>query len=361
MIYPILIAAIILSYFIVYRSFHDQKKAKRLFVITAFLLIFLVCVLRKYSVGLDMPKYYSIYLEAFYVPFRDFGYIYFEKGYLLLMKICVALNMPFEWFMVICSLIMIVPVAVFIYNFSDRVLLSTIIFICYMFFEFYLSGLRQAMSMSIWLIGVTILLKEIKFKYIWYALFCIIAYYFHKGAVIGIILPFIFKFKKTILVLIVSLLVLSLLMMFRNQILSLLKVFFERESINTHAKIYVGANAISLIAILAASILFYQVSLVKNNNQNSASLIIGKEHEFLNMMIIGVGLMLFLGLDTTARSSMFYLLAITIVIPNMLVHFDKRSSLFVELIAVVFFVSYFLLNIFINNRFAMLPYRFFWQ
>ena len=361
MIYLILIVAIILSYFIAYRTFNDQKKAKRFFVIAAFLLIFLVCVLRKYTVGLDMPKYYNIYLEAFYVPFRDFGYIYFEKGYLLLMKICVFLNMPFEWFMFICSLIMIVPVAVFIYNFSDRVLLSTIIFVCYMFFEFYLTGLRQAMAMSIWLIGATILLKEIRFKYIWYALFSLIAFYFHKGAVIAIILPFVIRFRKTTFVLIVSLLVLALLLMFRSQILNLLKDYFERESINTHAKIYVGTNTIFLMAILAASILFYQVSLVKNNNQSSASLIIGKEHEFLNMMIIGVGLMFFLGLDTTVRSTMFYLLAITIVIPNMIAHLDKRSSVFVEMIAIVFFVSYFLLNIFTNNRFAMLPYRFFWQ
>ena len=126
-------------------------------------------------------------------------------------------------------------------------------------------------------------------------------------------------------------------------------------------EVEIGGAKNAALAILAASILFYHVSLVKNNNQSSASLIIGKEHEFLNMMIIGVGLMFFLGLDTTVRSTMFYLLAITIVIPNMIAHLDKRSSVFVEMIAIVFFVSYFLLNIFTNNRFAMLPYRFFWQ
>lgn len=44
--------------------------------------------LRSDTVGRDVPGYRRIYLDIINHPFSDFGYVYYEKGYQLLSKIC---------------------------------------------------------------------------------------------------------------------------------------------------------------------------------------------------------------------------------------------------------------------------------
>lgn len=362
MIYPILIAAIIISYFIVYGSISDQKKAKKFFIVTAFLLIFLVCVLRKHTVGSDTPAYWRVYLETYDVSFWNFSYVYFEKAFTLLMKLCVLLDFPFELFLAVCYLIMLLPIAIFVYNFSNDPLVSVIIFICYMFFEFYMTGIRQAMAMSICLIGLTIFLCGKKFKYFWYYLFAIIAFFFHKGAIVALFLPLTVFSKKPIYFLIAMSILFLFMLIFRSSIMALIKDLSDKDTFNTGASEYFGLNLISLMVITAIFTLFYHI---KNYNivDNYAAVKECKKNEyvFINMMVIGVILMAFFGLERSARSSMFYLIAIMCVVPNFLESFNMKSAFIIKFGVIAFLVGYFLVNINTNNRFALLPYLFFWQ
>ena len=189
-IYFILLLLIILLPMVIQKIKIKQTQAKKLILWTSFIAVFLLFALRNISVGRDIIAYEKAYKMTQQVKWNDFDYIYFEVGYILLMKICIGLGMPFQLFLAIVSLMIIAPIFLFIKQFSKNPTLSILIWICYMYFEFCLTGLRQALAMSIVLIGIKYLLSAKKYPLIKCSLLVILASLFHKSAlIVFVILP----------------------------------------------------------------------------------------------------------------------------------------------------------------------------
>ena len=135
-IYFILLLLIILLPMVIQKIKIKQTQAKKLILWTSFIAVFLLFALRNISVGRDIIAYEKAYKMTQQVKWNDFDYIYFEVGYILLMKICIGLGMPFQLFLAIVSLMIIAPIFLFIKQFSKNPTLSILIWICYMYFEF---------------------------------------------------------------------------------------------------------------------------------------------------------------------------------------------------------------------------------
>ena len=141
-------------------SLWGKNRSKKYFLFFSFVLIFLIFALRSDTVGRDVPGYRRIYLDIINHPFSDFGYVYYEKGYQLLSKICCFLGLSWQIFLSIVSAMILIPIYIFIKKYSKNVFLSTLIFVCYMYFEFNLTAIRQAIASSICLIAYMVLMES---------------------------------------------------------------------------------------------------------------------------------------------------------------------------------------------------------
>ena len=183
------------TYFITNNTYRTSEKASKRFLIVSFVIIYLVCALRDYSVGRDIPGYMETYELSSQYPLWDATWIYMESGYVAYMKICSLLGFSNRMFLFVTYFFMLFPIYYTIKKHSDNPLLSVIIFICFQFLTFDLSGIRQGLATSICLMGFTFALKEGKRNLIIFYLFAILAFLFHRSSIIFMLVPFIVRMK----------------------------------------------------------------------------------------------------------------------------------------------------------------------
>lgn len=366
-IYLLLIVFIFIVFLIDNSKISEIEKDNRanLLLRLVFFVLFLICALRSSSVGRDMPGYERVYDMTKSIDWNNYSYVYFENGYKFLMKVCIAFGFSFQMFMAICYVIILVPLYIFIKKYSNNKILSAFIFVCYMFFEFDLTGLRQAIAMSISIIGFMILLSNMKRKLVYYILIIFLASLFHKSAFICyLILPFLFI--KSVIVYSIFLLLGSVTSLFlRRYLFVLIKEFFEKDSFTVDAKFYIGLNFIFLLIL---AVFFVYVQFTTKTKQSKESLKnweiidnIQTDDLLLKLYLLSIVIALFFGSETSARSYMYYNYTIILLLPNCILKFAKNKHLqydfFLVLFLIVFFVRYTLLG----SNFDIVPYRFFWQ
>lgn len=127
----------------------DKRRQEQLIAAIGMFLIFLLLALKKDTVGIDIIGYKEQYEIAGLMEWKDFHYVYFEPGYLLLTKIFAKLGLPFQFFTVMVYGVFCYAIYLLIRRFSPNATLSILVFICYNFLVFSISGLRQTLAMAV--------------------------------------------------------------------------------------------------------------------------------------------------------------------------------------------------------------------
>ncbi len=344
----------------------SEKSKKALFLNGVFLVMYLLYSLRASSVGRDLPGYERVYNMTGGVSFGDFGYVYFENGYILLMKVCHALGMSFQAFMAFVNAIILIPVYLFIKKYSTSPLLSVLIYTCYMFFEFNMTGIRQAIAASIVLLGIMALLSLKKQPLLAYLVIVFVATFFHRGAFIGFLyLPFHFmKSMKTYTLSAIGLLAVALLG--RGYLMSFIKNYFDKESMNASAGLYIGLNVVFLLG-LAALFTFgaYQRECAMKKASADTDLEkydIEKTPIFEKMFLLSIVTVFLFGSDNAVRSFMLFNQVFIVLLPNCIKRvFDKKTYTLAMMAMIAFFTVFFFTNTLLENSFDIVPYKFFWE
>jgi hypothetical protein len=366
-IYIIILIILLYSYIIEHIEVNKTIKNKNTIsqYQLIFIILFLMCALRSSSVGRDIPGYELVYEWTKEVDFNNFNYVYFENGYIFLSKICIFLGINFQYFLSICYAIILLPLYLFINKYSKDKILSIIIFVCYIYFEFDLTGLRQAISMSISLIGLMILLNKNRLKYFYFILVITIAILFHKGAYICLlILPFMLITDIIVYTLsIISVSFISLLL--RKYLLVQIKDFFGKASFSTEANIYIGLNFIFLL-LVGVFFLIIQVKEKKvklSNNIIECDLISNYQADdfFLKIYFLSIIVALFFGKETSARSYMYLNQVLIVLLPNNIIKLPEKDKMVFSTFLVAFLFIFFIINTLIHNPFDIVPYKFYWQ
>ncbi len=373
-IYIYLLAFIIIVNFIIECIDFPTKKKKTVFLLISFSAIFLLYSLRDSSVGRDLPGYKEMYIFTASRRWSDYDYVYFEKGYIFLMKICNSLNFSFQQFLVVVNLIILVPIFIFIGKYSDNPFLSVMIYVCYIFFEFNLTGIRQAIASSIVLIGIMVLIKAKRFGIIFYAVIVYIATLFHSGAFIGFFyIPFHFLKKQKVYVIAIA--ALALLFLFgRGYILSFIKSVFGKETMNATAGLYIGMNFIFIVCLAVLFVMAqknreiraFAMQGVKRDGETkfstSEELYCFSSGVLSKIFLLSICAMILFGSDNSARSYMFFCQSIFVLLPNCISDLiEKNSQKWVKIGLVFFLIAFFFSNTLISNNFDIVPYKFFGQ
>lgn len=343
----------------------DENRSDRI-LLFSFILIYLVCVLRSPSVGRDIPGYQEAYNFTKRIAFDNFDYIYFEKGYILFMKICVKLKLSFQGYLAVVYVVILYPIYLFIKKYSTDKLFSTLIYICYTLFEFDLTGLRQAMAMSIVLLAFITLLEAPRFPKMLFIILVLFAATFHKSAYIALV------FLPLVMIRSISWYTASMVaatgvsLLFRTYLFSYIKNLFGKESFSLDAGLHIGGNVIFMCAIVIFVLYVGKVqnSLNMKNSKADLSECVKKydtDEFMLKAFMFGIVLAIFFGNETSARSFMFFSQAIIILIPNLSLNFDEKSRFLFKGVFVFFFIIFFYFNTLKANNFDIVPYSFFWN
>lgn len=182
----------LLIYWSIFAPSKNIKTRNKIFVFFATTQWILLSGLRHLSIGADTASYLYIYNgidakswdEIYTIFFNTFNFeqSQVDGGYYLFVKITQIFTNDYQNFLMIVAVIFTVPLGYFIYNNSSNVFISYLLY-SVMFYSFFsITGIRQAIATAlVVLIGYEFIKKRQLFRFV---LIMIIAFTFHKSALI---------------------------------------------------------------------------------------------------------------------------------------------------------------------------------
>lgn len=354
LIYIILITYIFLISILMSQIESNTTRRKNSIIFLGLLGIFAVLSLKKDTVGIDISGYKDQYYIIKNMNWFDYDYVYFEKGYMFLTQLFSKLGASFQLFTIVLYGFFCYTLFIYFKSKSAYPTLSLIIFICYQFFVFSISGLRQTIALSfiIWAIYIIELKsKNSYYKFILSILFVMLAYTFHKSAIIGLLIPFISILSNKRIHISYYIIAGLMVILLRNLFLeNIILYFFERDY--TGSDITLGGNFVFLL-IVAVLMFFINQRFTKNSK--------GSIVFYTRISLITVILYLLLSGSTLLRGLMFFQIFILISIPLSITYFNNREKSLILIFLYCFFILLFYFETLSINQFELMPYLFFWE
>lgn len=363
-IYIVLLALIALTFFYFKLIGKNTEKDKIICLNIAFILLYLLFALRAPTVGRDIPSYKEMYEKTKLVSWNDYDFVYFEVGYTFLMKIFTALNLPFQVFMAFVSFVILFPIYLYIKKYSKNYFLSVLTYICYIFLDFNLSGVRQSMAGSIVLLAYIVLRESKRHTYFKYVLLIAAAAFLHRSALIGF-LPLIILNVKNLYAYITLIFGSSVFVaIFREQLLNYIRVFFGKEEIESN--IYIGRNLFFtvILSVTAVFVLHYKYYKEKHTDFGNASELkesYNTEFQIDKIFWLSIPTALLGGDNTFSRAYMMFSQVIVVFLPNLVESFDYKTRAIISPALCCFLLGFFYFITLIPGGFDIVPYVFFWQ
>ncbi len=355
-IYFILIASILIFSAIVTNSNNEESKQEKIIAKFGTIAIFLVLALKKYTVGIDIAGYQRDYLRSAYKTWEDVDYIYFEKGYIQLSKLFAKNEVDFQHFMMFVYAFLCIALYFFIKKYSKNATLSLLIFICFQFFVFSISGVRQTIAMAICMLSFTIFERNNKWRIAIALLLNFSATYFHKSAWIFFavyMILFLFKGKNINIVWYVAASIISFVL--RPFILRFIEQWFGSDM--TESSVTLGGAFIFLIGITV--FMWVVLHLMTNKMKIDVPEIY---YDFTRILLFSIPAYIVLSGSSLLRAFMYLNLFMIPGIPNIIKLLEKKTERIIfNTLMGAFLIILFYVDTLKPNQLQLCPYLFYWQ
>ena len=370
---------------------------KKIYLFIVFGCLLFVGMFRDSSIGTDLSIYYSKYFPYF----KDSSWDniqnvtisgHWEWGFCAFCKVIGYISTDVQWFIIVTSIISIVPYAIFIYRNSEDVVFSTVFYIAYHVYMNSFNIVRQAMAVGIVLLGLEQLKKK---KYFKFCIFVLIASLIHTSAIIAFlfIIADRLKFKKN-MIYILTLGVIVLLFGYQFIFDTLLgytglsDIYGMYETGVKHAAGYVTYHTLGMFVI--AAIIFaltvinyskreYELTAIpqykkyRSININELKLKIVKHYNYnlywsedfivyATYFAMVFRMMAFL-INVASRMSFFFIPFLSIAFPHVIKKIESKSNKkFIAIMLYIFLIVFFLFIGFTRagDLWGTVPYRFCW-
>lgn len=319
----------------------DRARQERVILLWGMLAIFLLLALKKDTVGIDTAGYREQYLLSAETPWLDFDYVYFEEGFLLLMKLFSKAKLPFGVFTGAIYALLCSGYCRFLRKYSQDVTLSLLVVICYQFLVFHLSGLRQTLAMAVCLYAFLALEEGRRFRFF---LLTGLAVTFHRSALVFFAVYPIAALRGRRLSWYVYALLTAGAVLLRPLVWWLVNRYLREIS---PAGIHLGGNLFFLSG-MALFLLYTRAAT-------------GQNGFFAHMAMAAFLADILLSGSTLQRGSMYFTLFLIPGIPNAIRSYEPRTRLVLQLAMGGFLILLFYTQTLAINQLGILPYRFFWQ
>lgn len=322
-------------------SIKKIKYIKKVYVILISLQLILISGLRDVSVGSDTVNYKSTFYSAqnmSYFKFlnlsdRDYGYYSFHWLFSNIFN-------NFQVYLILIAILSMSSIGFFIYKNSDHILMSFLIFES-LFFNFFLTGIRQTLAISILLVSWEFIKKR---KFAPFLFIVLLSATFHQSALI--FLPFYFIAYKKISNKYIGIFIILLHMafIFKNQILH----FLQEVGGYAEYQEYAGAGTynftLMMILIFIVAIILRNVALKRNSHMT-----LYYNALFISLLLIPVTYIN----PSLMRIVMYFNIFITILIPGIIESFKSKDRVLVYVVSITV-----LFGLYVTT---LTEYKFFWQ
>lgn len=335
--YLLLLVFIYLIYFISRFSFRGKEASKRFFLFFSFFAIFLLCVLRDYSVGRDISTYIDVYERSKLYPFADTSWTHMEVGYIVFMQLCSYIGLSSRLFICVVYFLMLFPIYNTFRKYSHEALLSVIIYVCFQFLTFDMSGIRQGLAISFCLLCLPYIKLSSKKDFILFVLLLLLAYTFHHSSIIFILAPLVIRLNINLRNIFIFLLLFILAPTLTNIVMTI--------NIENELSKYTFDDRLSMVGILLflfIIIMFIFLTCVKLNIRKS---LLGKSGfslvQYLFLLATCLFFMLAFNGTMLSRSTMCYSIIMTIAIPNTIKKYDQALQTILNIVFHLFLLLFF--------------------
>lgn len=182
-----------------------NQKQKTWLYIAGCLGMFLVVGLRSNYTGSDTSNYVNIFLQIRNISWENIAVEYNEEyAFYFLNKLIGSFTSSSQTFLLITSALSLIGIFDFFWHNSKSPILALYLYITIGNFGFVLTGIRQAIAMSICMIAVRFVQKR---KLGWFVLFVCLAAQFHRSAYVFFVMYFLGTRKVNITSMIINILI----------------------------------------------------------------------------------------------------------------------------------------------------------
>ena len=350
----------------------DTARERRIFAVTAFLLLTAVAACRAPEVGRDTALFLDVFRKLHGRGFLDTLAFssWVEPGFRLLCFILSRFTANGQWLIVITAVLINGSVSLFIYRHSKNIYLSFYLYLTMMLYPFYLNIMRQALAIAVLLFAWDYLKRR---RYLRYTLVVLLAASFHTSALMFLLCPVLTLLpvhKRSLRIILPLTAVLAVLgVVLVRPLLRIVTSLFPRYAEYEATSFGALYGFLAVFAVITAYGV-YRFYFAKGNDAAVAASPFDERGFLTLMMLIGVvvaAMMTRFGQLQRVFNyfEVLYLLWLPAAVPAAYFHEERRHIAFpVQEIAVLAgALAYFLVILFLRSAlwYDALPYHFFWQ
>lgn len=334
-----------------------RQKRKRILAINLFLL-WLVCAMKAPSVGIDIDGYKRVYEASAQWEWFDFSQVYYEEGYTVLMQLFSKLGADFQLFNAFVYTVIYVPWFVFLNRYTRQPTMSLLIYICYQFWVFNMSGLRQGMAMSICLMAFIILEKKSLRRIILFVVVVLAASTIHRSAIIFLVALGVYLFSVKISTLLLFCVSYLLAIVFRPTVVSAVNSIAGKYQVSE--TITLGGSFVMLVGFTCFCFyIVYRVEASRKDTHKVRLVNVNISHAAVYMMLCSIALYLVLNGSNMLRGASYASMFLTIALPNSTTACTWKSKVYVNCAVSVFLLVLYFSDVLLANQLNIIPYKVF--
>lgn len=340
----------------------EKEKQEKVIAFGSMLMIFLLLALKKDTVGIDIPGYKDLYIEAGFMEWGDYSLYHFEEGYVILTMLFSKMGIGFQLFAAFLYFIWCTAIYLLIRKYSSNATLSVLIFICYQFFVFSISGLRQTLAMALCIFALIMCLSSKRSCRLLSLVLIFLANTMHQSALVFFAIPVLVWLLKGKVHIIAWVSLFLLVCIFRKSIWLIVTLLFGK----TATDIELGGNFIMLLGLTCFACFTYYYQYNKKSRRIRKHTIF-EEHltQFDPLMVRGMFLCLITNVmfagSTMLRAGMYFTILLIPGIPSVISRYEIKVRWLLNVAFAVFLIILFYSDTLAPNQLSLCPYRFFWQ
>lgn len=351
-----MISSILFFSLVVKNTINGEENQERKIAKFGCFAIFLVLGLKKYTVGIDIIGYYRQYLISARMPWDDVDYVYFEDGYVQFMKLFSKMDLHFKYFMMIVYAILCIALYLFIRKFSKNATLSLLIFICYQFFVFSVSGVRQTLAMAICMFSYILFDRKNKWRIVGSVALAFVATEFHQSSWVFFAVFIILLFKSKHINIVFYIVGMLFSFVLRPYFLQFILEYFERDMTETEVTLGGAFIFLVLIAIFVWAMVTFQPDSDESNEEATIN------HISSRVLLVSAVSYIALSGSSLLRGTMYLNLFMIPGIPNSIKLLKVKSDQdILNLLMSIFLIVLFYVDTLAPNQLELCPYVFYWQ
>lgn len=365
-IYFVLIGYVLILPLIIDFFTNDKAKKQNLVALFGMLGVFLVLALKAPTVGIDILGYKEQYYIAKKVSWGDFDYVYYEKGYILLQKIFSKIGFSFQTFTVFIYGTECLSCYLLISKFSSDAMLSVLSFICFLFFVFSVSGLRQTLAMSICIFSFLLILRKKPIPILVGLMLILLAYTIHNSALYFLIVPFVLWLSYKIPRVLVFEIIIWLAAAFIGRQLFWTFVNNTLKNVDFNKTVDYGGNFLFHIGIMVFCVftysIYYHIGMkAKYTLGMSSDAAVRKDSFVTRLSVVVVASFIILSNGNMLRAVMYINVLEFFLLPNLFEKYQREQRIVIKTVYGLFLIVFFVRETLAVNQLAISNYRFFWQ